>query len=139
LRARILEAFETGPGIPIKRKAFLTMIAGRIRTIERSFAFPPVETDEITARTRAPHDPILVDIATSHADSSFRDGIELAELRLRIEAHEAGSAGEHANGVPDRTVTRMRHHRIGARAGIDAAILAGFARLAGVGPLVELA
>ena len=46
---------------------------------------------------------------------------------------------EHADGVPDRAVGRIRHHRVGARAAGDALVLGGIDRLVRLDVFVALA
>src|SRR5262249_61256518 len=96
------------------------------------------ELDQMSGRARAPEPPIGADVAAAHADRLLGNRVELAQLRLRIEAQEARRPGERAGRVPDRAVGRVRHHRIGARTWVEAHVLAGFG-LTRLGELVELA
>src|SRR5215469_5953071 len=138
LGAGVLKTFEARPRILVEREAFGAMAAGRIRPVERTLALAPVEADQSAIRARAPHHPVLVDVAAAQADALLRNRIELAELGLGIEAQEARRAGEHIERVPDRAIGRVRHHGVRARAR-DARVLARLPRLARIGVFVELA
>src|SRR6185312_10545336 len=127
-RARI---FVEGP-------AFRTLLAGRLRAVERAFALAAVERAHMAAGERHPNHTLTVDIAAARAETRLRDIIDLGQLGLRIEADDAALAGEHVPGEPDRAVGRVRHHRVGAGAG-DPHVLVRIGRLAGLGVLVELA
>src|SRR6195952_2016520 len=50
LGAVLADAFEAGAGILMERPALRTMIAGGVRTIERTFALAAVKAAEVTAR-----------------------------------------------------------------------------------------
>src|SRR5262249_8669874 len=119
-------------------EAFASVIAGRIRPAESTLAVAPVEADQRAIRARPPPPPVLVDVAAAQADALLRNGIELAELGLGIEALEAWRAGEHIERVPDRAIGRVRHHGVRARAR-DARVLARLPRLARAGVFVDLA
>src|SRR4030095_14290937 len=95
LRAPVLEALEGWARILVIREAFGAVVAGRIGPIERPLAFAPIETDERAVRARSPKDAVLVDVAAAHANAFLGDGVELAELGLRIEAQESRRAGEY--------------------------------------------
>src|SRR6185295_179731 len=134
-----LFAFEAGAGIAVERPAFRTMIAGGRRTVERALALAAVEADQAAVRGRAPGDAILVDVAAADAVAFLRHVVDLRQAGCRIEAQEAGVAGEHADRVPDRAVGRIGHHRIGTGAGHDALVLGRIVRLVGLDELVALA
>src|SRR5262249_47138814 len=138
LGAGVLEAVEARARIPVVREAFGAVIAGRLRAVERGLAPATVEADERAVRARPPQDAVLVDVAPAHADAFLRNRVELRQLRLRVEAQEAGATDEHVDGVPDRAVGRMRHHGVGTGTR-DARVLARLGRLVRLGPLVELA
>src|SRR4051795_253403 len=138
LGAGVFQPFETRAGILVVGKSFGTVVAGRIRPVERALAFAAVEADERAVRARAPKHSVLVDIAATNANAFFRDGVELRDLGVGIEAHEPRCTGKHVDGVPDRAVARMRHHGVGAGTR-DAHVLAGLRRRAGFGVFVDLA
>src|SRR6516225_1954473 len=127
LGARVLKTFEARPRILVEPEAFGAVIAGRIRPVERTLALAPIEADQRAIRARPPNHPVLVDVAAAQADALLRNGIELAELGLGIEAQEARRAGEHIERVPDRAIGRVRHHGVGTRAR-DARVLARLPR-----------
>src|SRR5665213_392232 len=99
------------------------MITGRCRPVERTFALAAVEAHEMAARTRAPQHAVAVDVAAANAEARLRNVIDFRQLGFRIEAQEAGRAGEGADGEPDRAVFRVRHHRVGPGTGGDTLVL----------------
>src|SRR5262249_30497159 len=113
LSGPVLEALESRAWVLVIRETFGAVIAGGSGPIERTLAFAPVEADKSAVRARPPKDAVLVDVAAAHANAFFRDGVELAELGLWIEAQESRRAGENVKRVPDRTVGRVRHHGVG--------------------------
>src|SRR5262245_62806683 len=119
-------------------ETFGAVIAGGSGPIERTLALAPIKADESAVRARPPKHAVLVDVAAAHPNAFFRDGVELAELALRIEAQESRRAGEHVEGVPDRAVGRVRHHGVGTRAR-DSHVLARLRRLSWLAPFVDLA
>src|SRR4029079_5345012 len=46
----------------IQRPAFRAVLARRLRSIERSFAFTSIEAREVAARERRPDDPAAIDV-----------------------------------------------------------------------------
>src|SRR4029453_2313977 len=139
LDAPVLEAFKPRPGIFVELPALGTGVSGCFRTIERSLAHASIKADEVSAGLRPPRDSVRVDVAAANPDAGFRNSVELGKFRLRVKAHEARLAGKDTDGVPDRSVFRMWHHGIRARAPRDARVLAAVGRLAGVGVVIELA
>src|SRR5262249_31602875 len=113
LRAPVLEALESRARVLVICETFGAVIAGGSGPTERILAFPPVKADASPVRVRSPNDAVLVDVAATHTNAFFRNGVELAELALRIEAQETRRAGENVERVPDRTVGRVRHHGVG--------------------------
>src|SRR5439155_7964983 len=99
--------------ILVEREPFGAVVTRRLRTVERPLALASVEADQRTVRPRSPHHAVLVDVTAAHPDAFLRNGVELGELDLGVEAQEAGTADEHVEGVPDRAVGGMRHHGIG--------------------------
>src|SRR3984957_12427553 len=63
----IADAFKARARIFVERPAFRTMIAGRLRPVERAFAFAPVKTAEMAARERHPDHAFTVDVAAARA------------------------------------------------------------------------
>ncbi len=92
----------------------------------------------MAAGERHPDYALGVDIAAARTETRHRDIVHFRQLGLRIEADDAAFAGEHIPGVPDRTVDRIRHHRVSAGAG-NAHVLVRIHRLARLGVVVELA
>src|SRR5215472_11184337 len=113
LRAPVLDALESRARVLVICETFGAVIAGCSGSIERALALAPVEADESAVRARPPKDAVLVDVAAAHTNAFFRDGVELAELAVRIEAQETRRAGENVARVPDRIVGRVRHHGVG--------------------------
>src|SRR4051812_11207151 len=138
LGARALEPFEAGTRIFEVGEALRAVIAVCIRPVQRVLAFAAIEADQAAVRARAPEHAVLVDVAAANADAFLRNGIELRQFGLGIEAHEAGLTNERVDGVPDRAVGRMRHH--GVRAGAcDPHVLVRLRRRARLGVFVDLA
>src|SRR5262245_43762784 len=69
LGAVVADALETWAGVLIERPAFWTVIAGCLRPVERTLAFPPVETRQVAARQRRPHYTLFVDVGAADAES----------------------------------------------------------------------
>src|SRR5262245_31378168 len=114
LGGAVLEALETWAWILIIPESLGAVIAGGSGPVERTLALTAIEAHQRAVRARPPKDAVLVDVAAADANAFFRDGIELAELGLRIEAQESRRPGENIKRVPDRTVGRVRHHGVGA-------------------------
>src|SRR5258706_115909 len=74
--ARIRDAFQLRRRERIQRPSFRTMLPRRIRSIEGSLAFAPVETGEVSAGRNGPHHAVGIDIETTRRKSLNR--------RLRI-------------------------------------------------------
>src|SRR5262249_30353823 len=91
LGAGVLEAVEARARISVVREASGAVIAGRLRAVERGLAPATVEADQRAVRARPPQDAVLVDVAPAHADAFLRNRVELRQLRLRVEAQEAGA------------------------------------------------
>src|ERR1700730_6245029 len=93
LGAVIAYAFEAGAGIFVKRPALRAVIAGRLRSVERTFALAPVKAANMAARERHPHDALAVDVAAARAEARLRHVIDLREGGFRrvgagIEPHD---------------------------------------------------
>ena len=114
------------------------MVAGRVRPVQRVLAFAAIEADQAAVRAGSPEHAVLVDVSAADADAVLRNGVEFRQFGLGIKPQEAGLADEHVHGVPDRTVGRMRHHRVGARAG-DPHVLVCLRRRARLRVFVDLA
>src|SRR5918998_1360799 len=89
LAGAVLESLERGTRILVEGEAFRAVLAGRLRAVERRLALVAVEADEMAVRAGAPQHAVLVDVAPAHADAFLRDGVELAEVGLRVKAQEA--------------------------------------------------
>src|SRR6478735_5259077 len=63
------DAFEARPRILVERPALRAMIAGRLRSIERTFALAAVEAADVAACERHPHHALAVDIASARAEA----------------------------------------------------------------------
>ena len=138
LGAVLADAFEAGAGILIQRPAFGAVIAGRGRPIEHP-ALAPVEAADVAARKRDPHHALAVDIAAARAEAGHGHVVDFRQRRLRrvgagFEAHDG--AGARADGPPNRTVHRARHHRIEHLR--NALVLRGVDRLIGLDIIVAL-
>ena len=116
------------------------MLAGGVRSVERTLALAPVEAAEMAARERAPR--------RRRSCRCRRRGcrkpgsgtlIDFGQAGRRVEAQEGRRAAEYADRVPDRAVHRARHHRIGPGARHDALVLGRIGRLVGLDELVALA
>src|SRR5438874_13519057 len=79
-----------------------------------------------------------VTVTTAAAGAILRNGVELGQSGLRAEAHESGLTRKHVDGIPDRAIGRMRHHRVGAGAS-NPHVLVRLRRRAGLGVVVDLA
>ena len=100
------------------------MIAGRFRSVERTFALSPVEAGEVAARKRCPHDSLLVDVGAADAEARQWDVVDFGERRLRgIRSRDDANdcPRKLAVGAPDRAVGRARHH--GVETGHDPLVL----------------
>src|SRR5262249_55851654 len=132
-------ALEARTRIAIERPALGAVVAGRVRAVERALALAAIEAHEAAVRGRAPDDAVLVDVAAADAVALLRHVVDFRQFRLRIVTQEARRAAEHADGVPDRAVGRMRHHSVGTGAPGDALVLGGIGRGVRLDELVELA
>ena len=137
--AVLADALEAGTRILIERPALRTVVAGRLRAVERGLALAAVEAADVAARERHPHDALAVDVAAARAEARHRDVEHLGQLRVGIVTHHAAASRKHPDGIPDRAIGRIRHDRVGAGAAGDAHILGGIYRLIGLGVLVSLA
>src|SRR5207244_569029 len=113
LGAVLPEALEARTGIWVQRPALRAMIAGRRRSVERAFAFAPVEAGQMAAAQRCPYDAVLVDVAATEAETLLRHVVDFRQRGLgRIgagdEAYESRRAAKDAGGVPDGAVHRTR-------------------------------
>ena len=98
LGAVIAEAFESRAGKLIEGPTFGAVIAGRLRPVERTFAFAPVEAANMAARKRDPHHALAVDVAAARAEARHGHVVDLGERRLwrigaGIDAHDGAGAG----------------------------------------------
>src|SRR4029078_4957589 len=139
LDAFILEALKPGARISVEFPAFGAVIARCAWPVERSLAQTPIETHEVPARFRTPRNTVGVNVTTTNSDARFRRSIELGELRLRIEAHEARLSAKDADRVPDRTILRIRHDGVRSRAAGDTRVLGGISWLPRFGEVVTFA
>src|SRR5487761_531874 len=99
------DAAEARSRILIERPALRAHIPGRrLGTVERPLALANIEAAEIAAAERHPDYPLRVDVAAARTEARLRNCEELRQLRLWIEAHDAGFPGEHIDRVPDRAV-----------------------------------
>src|SRR5262245_38376535 len=98
LGARIRHVVEAWSGILVQRPTLRAMIAGRLGPVERTFALAAVELEQVTGGAGPPQPAVGADVAAAQADALFRNGIELAELGLRIKPQESGTSAEHAGG-----------------------------------------
>src|SRR5262245_53026155 len=137
--ALVLEAFEARAGIFVELPSLRAVITGRGWAIQRALAQPPVKTDKMATRLRAPGNTVGVDVAPANSDSGFRNSVKLGQVRLRIKAHEARLSAEYTDRVPDRAVLRVGHDGIRPGAACDASVLGSVAGLARLGVIVELA
>src|SRR5262249_29208930 len=122
------DALETGAGILIERPAFGTVITGRLRSVERAFALPPVEAPDVAAAHRCPYDALLVDVRAADAEVGLRHVVDLRErgrrwIRPWRQSHHRGGTAENVDRAPDRSVDRARHH--GVEAARDPLVLRG--------------
>ena len=116
------------------------MIAGRLRSVERTLALAPVEAADMTACERHPHHALAVDIASARAEAWHRNVVDFRQCGFRrvgagIEPHDRARAG--AQRPPDRAVDRVRHHRVEHLG--DALVLGRIQRLVGLDIFVALA
>ncbi len=144
LGAVLADAFEARSGILIERPALRTMVAGRLRPVQRRLALAPVEAADVAAGQRDPHHALAVDVAAARSEAGRWDVVDLRErgfrrVRAGRNPDHGPTACEHADGEPDRSVDRARRHCIGARSTGDAHVLVGIHRLARLGRLVALA
>src|SRR5207248_2766194 len=65
--ALIKHALELRPGERVERPALRAVRAGGVRSVERAFAFAPIEAREVAARERSPEDALAVDVAAARA------------------------------------------------------------------------
>src|SRR2546423_115410 len=83
--------------------------SGRRRSVERAFAFAPVEAGQMAAAQRCPYDAVLVDVAATEAETLLRHVVDFRQRGLgRIgagdEAYESRRAAKDAGGVPDGAI-----------------------------------
>src|SRR5215472_5417132 len=77
LRAVLADALESRPWILVNAPAFGTVIAGGLRSIERTLALAPIEAGEMTAPERGPDDAVLVDVGAADAEVGLRHVVDL--------------------------------------------------------------
>ena len=140
LRAVLADSLKSRTGVLIKRPAFGAMIAGRLRSVERTFAFSPVEAGEMAARERCPDDSLFVDVGAADAEARQRNVVDFGERRLRgirpgRDAHDCAWKSPHR--APDRAVGRTRHH--GVETGNDSLVLGRIHRFVRLDVRVALA
>ena len=116
------------------------MIAGRLRSVERTLALAPVEAADMAACERHPHHALAVDIAAARAEARHRYVVDFRQRGFRrvgagSEPHDRAGAG--AQRPPDRSVDRVRHDRVEHLG--DALVLGRIQRLVGLDILVALA
>src|SRR5262249_16989869 len=114
LGAVVADAGKTRPRIFVEGPALRTMIAGCGWTIERPFTFRTIEAAEMAAGKRDPHHTLGINVAAARTEARQRYVVNFGQLGLRVEPQYARPASENTDGVPDRTVGRMWHHRVTA-------------------------
>src|SRR5580704_5355982 len=137
-RTVIANAVKARTRVFVKCPAFRTVVAGRLRSVERCLTLRSVETAEMAAGERHPNHAFGVDVAAARAEARHRYVIDFRELGLRIEAGDTAFAAEHVDGVPDRAVGRVWHDGIGARTADHHVLVRGL-RFRGLGVVVDLA
>ena len=55
------------------------MIAGRLRSVQRTLALAPIELAEVTAAERDPHDAVAIDVRAAHAEAGQRRGVDFRQ------------------------------------------------------------
>src|SRR5262249_25864259 len=65
LGAGVLQTFEARPRVLVNRASLWTVIAVRVRPIERTLALAPVEADQSAIRAGPPQHPVLVNVAAA--------------------------------------------------------------------------
>ena len=115
LGAVLADAVEARPWILVERPALRAMIAGRLRSVERTLALAPVEAADMTACERHPHHALAVDIASARAEARHRYVVDFRQRGFRrvgagSEPHDRAGAG--AQRPPHRSVDRVRHDRV---------------------------
>src|SRR5262245_46693465 len=114
LGAVITDPIEAGSGIFVKSPAFWTMVARRLRAVERALALSPIEAREMTARQRGSNYAIAVDVAAANAKGSRWYIVDFGQPGLRIKPQDTGRpAAEYAGGKPDGSVGWIWHNRVG--------------------------
>src|SRR5205809_2745627 len=77
LRAVLADALEARARILIEGPAFGTMIAGRLRPVERPLALAPVAASHVPAAHGGQDDPVPVDVGAADAEVRLRDVVDL--------------------------------------------------------------
>src|SRR5437899_9016318 len=72
-RTVLADAFEPGSGILVEGPALGAVIACRLRPSQRCFALAAIETAEMSAGERDPHDAVAVDVRAARAEAWRRD------------------------------------------------------------------
>ena len=90
----------------------------------------------MTAAERNPHDPVTIDVRAAHSEAGQRHMVDFTQHRFRIEAQQRSGIAK-GDRTPDRSVGRIRHHRIktSGHPRVQLFIL----RLIGLHPRIELA
>src|SRR5262249_36546512 len=83
LCAVLADPLKPGTWVLIKTPAFGTVIAGSLGTIQRAFAFSPVEAGQVSARKRCPNHALLVDVGAADAETWQRYVVNFGEGRFR--------------------------------------------------------
>ena len=140
LRAVVADAFEAGTRVLVERPAFGAVIAGRLRSVERTFALAAIERPEVTARERHPDHAFRIDVAAADAKAGRGNVIDLGDRGLRRiasehDAHDGARVA--AIRAPDRSVLRVRHD--GVEADVHPLVLRRIHRLIGLDIGVALA
>src|SRR4029078_3636455 len=107
------DALEAGAWILEERPAFGTVIARRLRSIERRLALAPIEAADVAAGQPHPHPALAVDVAAASAKAGQRHGVDLGQRGLRRirSGHKTNNGARIAErGSPNRAVHRTRHH-----------------------------
>src|ERR1051326_1106892 len=83
LGAVFADAVEAGTGILMERPPLGALIAGGLRSVERTFALATIEAAEMPARERHPDDAVAIDVRAARAETGRGHVVNLRQRRLR--------------------------------------------------------
>src|SRR5262249_3494323 len=82
-RAVVANAFESRARMLGEGPSFRTLVASRLRAIQRALALAAIEASKVAARKRYPDDTLAIDVATADAEAGSRHVIDLGQRGLR--------------------------------------------------------